>query len=87
MLCSRADVTDRHQSIDLSPEELAAAHKLDLEAQDKYAVRYHTYWFDPDRQSVFCLARGPIEDAIEAVHQSRTGSRPTPSWRSTPMCS
>jgi len=64
---------DRHLSIDLSPEELAAAHTLDLEAQEKYAVHYHTYWFDPDRQSVFCLAEGPSKDAIEAVHRESHG--------------
>lgn len=64
---------DRHTSIDISPEELAAAHKLDLEAQDKYHVRYHTYWFDPDRKSVFCLAEGPSKDAVEAVHRDSHG--------------
>jgi class 3 adenylate cyclase len=64
---------DRHQSIDLSPEELAAAHMLDLEAQDKYGVRYHTYWFDPERQSLFCLAEGATKDAIEAVHRDAHG--------------
>jgi class 3 adenylate cyclase len=64
---------DRHVSIDLSPEQLAEAHELDLQAQDKYGVRYHTYWFDPDRKSVFCLAEGPNMDAIEAVHRDSHG--------------
>jgi len=64
---------DRHKSIDISPEDLAAAHMLDLEEQDKYGVRYHTYWFDPDHQSVFCLAEGPNKDAVEAVHRDSHG--------------
>lgn len=64
---------DRHLSMDLTPEELAAAHLMDLEAQDKYDVRYHTYWFDPARKSVFCLAEGPDKDAIEAVHREAHG--------------
>jgi class 3 adenylate cyclase len=64
---------DRHLSLDLTPEQLAAAHQLDLEAQDKYGVRYHTYWFDPDRKSVFCLAEGPSKGAIEAVHRESHG--------------
>jgi class 3 adenylate cyclase len=64
---------DRHAPIDISPEELAAAHQLDLEAQDKYGVHYHTYWFDPDRRSVFCLAEGPSKDAVEAVHRESHG--------------
>lgn len=64
---------DRHASLDVSPEELAEAHTLDLAAQEKYAVHYHTYWFDPDRKSVFCLAEGPSKDAIEAVHRDSHG--------------
>ena len=64
---------DRHLSIELTPEQLAAAHLLDLEEQDKYGVRYHTYWFDPARKSVFCLAEGPSKDAIEAVHRESHG--------------
>jgi len=64
---------DRHSAVEVSPEELAGAHQLDLEAQDKYGVRYHTYWYDPDRQSLFCLAEGPNKDAIEAVHHDAHG--------------
>jgi class 3 adenylate cyclase len=64
---------DRHASLNLSPEELAEAHTLDLAAQDKYGVRYHTYWFDPERHSVFCLAEGPSMDALEAVHRESHG--------------
>jgi class 3 adenylate cyclase len=64
---------DRHSSVAVSPEDLAQAHTLDLEAEGKYGVHYHTYWFDPDRQSVFCLAEGPNKDAIEAVHRDSHG--------------
>jgi class 3 adenylate cyclase len=64
---------DRHLSMELTPEQLAEAHLLDLEAQDRFGVRYHTYWFDPARQSVFCLAEGPDKDAIEAVHRESHG--------------
>ncbi len=64
---------DRHLSMDLTPDELAQAHMLDLEAQDKFGVRYHTYWFDPARQSVFCLAEGPDKASIEAVHREAHG--------------
>jgi hypothetical protein len=64
---------DRHDLPGISPEELAAAHYLDVEAQDAHDVRYHTYWFDPDDGSVFCLAEGPSKEAIEAVHQEAHG--------------
>ena len=57
----------------VSPEELADAHVLDIETQDRYGVRYHTYWFDPDRQSVFCLAEGPSKAAVENVHRDSHG--------------
>jgi class 3 adenylate cyclase len=58
----------------MTPEELAAAHMLDLEAQDEHGVRYHSYWFDPSNGSVFCLAEGPSVDAVQAVHQQAHGA-------------
>jgi class 3 adenylate cyclase len=64
---------DSHKSLTLTPEQLAEAHTLDLEQQDKYGVKYHTYWFDPERNSVFCLAEGPSKDAVEAVHRDSHG--------------
>ena len=64
---------DRHDLPGMTPEELASAHTLDIAAQDKHGVRYHTYWFDPDNGSVFCLAEGPTRQAIEAVHQEAHG--------------
>jgi class 3 adenylate cyclase len=64
---------DSHTSMTLTPEQLAEAHMLDLKEQDKYGVRYHTYWFDPERHSVFCLAEGPSKDAVEAVHRDSHG--------------
>ena len=36
-------------------------------------MRYHTYWFDPSNGSVFCLAEGPSQAAVEAVHQAAHG--------------
>jgi class 3 adenylate cyclase len=64
---------DRHDVPGVSPEELADAHMLDLAIQDKHGVRYHTYWFDPENGSVFCLAEGPNRQAVEAVHQDAHG--------------
>ena len=50
---------DRHENLTISPEELAAAHQADLAEQGELGVQYHTYWFDQDRGTVFCLAEGP----------------------------
>ncbi len=64
---------DRHDAPGVTPEDLANAHRLDVAIQDKYAVHYHTYWFDPENGSVFCLAEGPSKQAIETVHRESHG--------------
>jgi class 3 adenylate cyclase len=64
---------DRHDASGLSAEEIAEAHRRDVAIQDQYGVRYHTYWFDPDNGSVFCLAEGPSQQAVEAVHRDAHG--------------
>ncbi len=64
---------DRHEAIEATPEDVAAAHMRDLEVQGSYGVRYHTYWFDRENRTVFCLAEGPDREAIEAVHRESHG--------------
>src|SRR5207248_11194622 len=46
---------DRHDMCDMTAEAIAAAHRRDLEVQDKYGVKYMTYWFDQVRGTGFCL--------------------------------
>ena len=60
---------DRHDGVDLTPEELAISHQRDLAVQARYDVKYHTYWFDPDAGTVFCLMEGPSREAVDAVHR------------------
>jgi class 3 adenylate cyclase len=64
---------DRHDNVDGSAEDIAAAHERDVEAQGKYGVTYLTYWFDPDAGTVFCLADGPNKEAVENVHRDAHG--------------
>jgi class 3 adenylate cyclase len=64
---------DRHDAPGISPEEVAAGHELDLAIQEQFGVRYHTYWFDPSNGSVFCLAEGPSQEAVEEVHRTAHG--------------
>jgi class 3 adenylate cyclase len=64
---------DRHDAPGISPEELAAAHHADVSVQEKYGVQYHTYWFDPDNGTIFCLAEGPSREAVEDVHREAHG--------------
>ncbi len=60
---------DRHDGVDLTPEEIAIAHQRDLAVQARYDVQYHTYWFDRDAGTVFCLMEGPNREAVDAVHR------------------
>ena len=64
---------DRHDVPGASPADLAAAHAQDVAAQTEHGVRYLTYWHDPGRGTVFCLAEGPNRDAVETVHREAHG--------------
>src|SRR5262245_48879278 len=68
---------DRHDSPGVTAEELAEAHRRDTEIQERHGVRYSSYWFDPDRGTVFCLAEGPSEHAVVAVHEEAHGQLPS----------
>ncbi len=64
---------DRHKAPGASAADIAAAHELDLAVQDKYQVRYVTYWFDDAEGTVFCLAEGPDRESLETVHREAHG--------------
>ena len=64
---------DRHDEVDITPEELAGAHALDLQVQEKHGVNYLSYWFDPAARSVFCFVDAPSKEAAEAVHREAHG--------------
>ncbi len=56
---------------DVSREALARTHMTDLEAQERYGVRYLKYWHNATAGTIFCLVEGPSEEACAAVHRSR----------------
>jgi class 3 adenylate cyclase len=64
---------DRHEAAGLVPADLYGAHALDLQVQEKYHVRYLTYWMDQERGQVFCLVDAPSKEAAEAVHSEAHG--------------
>jgi len=64
---------DRHDAPGATAAEIAAAHELDLAIQDRYQVRYVTYWFDDKEGTVFCLAEGPDRESLERVHREAHG--------------
>jgi len=53
--------------------ELEAAHKTDLELQDKYEARYITYWWNQEAGHIFCLVEAPSREAANAVHRDGHG--------------
>jgi class 3 adenylate cyclase len=56
-----------------TPTDVAVAHALDVDIQDKYGVRYLSYWLDYERQTAFCLVEAPSRNAAEAVHRESHG--------------
>lgn len=64
---------DRHDVKGATAADIASAHELDLSVQDRYGVRYITYWFDDAAGTVFCLAEGRDRAAVEAVHRDAHG--------------
>jgi class 3 adenylate cyclase len=71
---------DRHDAPPgTTAEEVKAAHRRDVESQDKYGVDFRTYWFDHQCGTIFCLIDAP--DAATAVrcHHEVHGEEGVPS--------
>lgn len=64
---------DRHDMRGLTAESIAEAHRKDLEVQDRYGVKYLTYWFDHARSTNFCLVDAPDAATAEQVHREAHG--------------
>lgn len=54
-------------------EDVAQAHRADLEAQGKYGVNYLRYWVDEDAGKIFCLVDAPDAEAANQVHREAHG--------------
>jgi hypothetical protein len=66
---------DVHNSLPegATAEDVAEAHRADLEVQDKYSVRYINYWADDTNGKVFCLVEAPDADMAMTVHREAHG--------------
>ena len=64
---------DIHEVHGASPEDVAKAHKADVEAQDKYHVKYGKYWFNEQCGKIFCLCEAPSAEAAIEVHRQAHG--------------
>ncbi|HUQ62338.1 MAG TPA: DUF4242 domain-containing protein [Acidimicrobiales bacterium] len=57
----------------VSPDDVAQAHKADLETQEKYGVNYKRYWVDEKGAKIFCLVEAPDAEAANTVHREAHG--------------
>ena len=64
---------DRHDLRGLTAADIAEAHRKDLEVQDRYGVRFLTYWFDEARGNGFCLVDAPDIETAMRVHDEAHG--------------
>lgn len=67
---------DIHRKLDATAEDVQSAHLSDLEAQEKFGVKYLKYWFNPNAGTVCCLVHAPDPDAARAVHREAHGLLP-----------
>jgi Protein of unknown function (DUF4242) len=68
---------DRHNMRDATAEQVAEAHRRDLDIQDKYGVKYMTYWYDAARGTGFCLVEAPDAETATHVHREAHGEIPS----------
>lgn len=67
---------DRHYIEGATAHAVANAHNADLAIQDKYRVKFMTYWFDEERSTAFCLVEAPDKDTIRHAHNEAHGLVP-----------
>jgi class 3 adenylate cyclase len=67
---------DRHYIEGATRHAVADAHQKDLALQDRYHVKFLTYWFDETRCTAFCLIEAPNRETIERAHNEAHGSVP-----------
>src|SRR5436190_1508878 len=65
---------DRHNIEGETAAGIAEAHRRDLEIQDRYGVKFLTYWFDQDRGTTFCLIDAPNAESARQVHEAAHGA-------------
>jgi class 3 adenylate cyclase len=65
---------DVHRGVAGSVDDLFAAHRSDLEVQEKHGVKYLRWWFNPSRRTVCCLVEAPSPEAAAQVHIEALGT-------------
>jgi hypothetical protein len=57
----------------MTAADVAGAHAADLRVQERFGVRYISYWVDEQGGKVFCLIDAPNANAAHAVHREAHG--------------
>src|SRR5438270_12038102 len=57
----------------VSVDDVAGAHKADLQTQGAHDVNYLRYWVNEPEGKVFCLVEAPSAAAATAVHREAHG--------------
>lgn len=65
---------DRHFTEGATQHALADAHEKDINIQDKFNVKFITYWFDEKRSTAFCLVDAPNKEALQNAHNEAHGN-------------
>lgn len=60
---------DIHQMEGVTEQEVAEAHAMDLEVQEKHGANFVKYWVNEETGKVFCLSEAPSKQAALAVHE------------------
>ena len=68
---------DRHYIEGITKEVIAQAHALDLAIQERYPVKFLTYWFDEPRCTGNCLIVSPDKETIRKAHSEAHGNVPS----------
>jgi class 3 adenylate cyclase len=64
---------DRHDMKGTNASEVAEAHRSDLAVQERYGVKFLTYWYDEERGTAFCLVEAPDKETAQQVHREAHG--------------
>jgi hypothetical protein len=66
---------DVHESLPegATADDVASAHAADLKVQDRYGVRYVSYWVDAEDGKAFCLVEAPDAETAHTVHREAHG--------------
>ncbi|MEE8336719.1 MAG: nickel-binding protein [Dehalococcoidia bacterium] len=58
---------------EMTAQDIADAHMLDMHLQAKHGVAFHTYWHNEQSGHLFCLLEAPSVEAANAVHSEGSG--------------